>query len=62
MLLNGYHLDQMVGIGLGTYEKVYERIHTKINKLKKAEGLEAKIRQAEENLRKNRDQLQKEMR
>jgi len=52
----------MVGIGLGTYEKVYERIHTKINKLKKAEGLEAKIRQAEENLRKNRDQLQKEMR
>ena len=62
LLLSGYHLDEMVGVGLGTYEKVYSRIHDKINKIKKAEGLEAKIRQAEENLRKNRNQLEKEMR
>ena len=62
LLMNGYHLDEMVGVGLGTFEKVYARIDARLQRDKKAQGLEAKIKQAEENLRKNRDQLQRELR
>lgn len=62
MLMNGYHLDEMVGVGLTTYNNVYKRIQGKHDLAKKREGLEGRIKQAEENLKKNRDSLQREMR
>ncbi|GMH51543.1 hypothetical protein TL16_g01034 [Triparma laevis f. inornata] len=62
MLMNGYHLDEMVGVGLTTYNNVYKRIQGKHDLAKKREGLEGQIKQAEENLKKNRDSLQREMR
>jgi hypothetical protein len=62
MLMSGYHLDEMVGVGLNTYNKVYKRIQDKQELIKKKDALEGRIRQAEENLKKNRDQLEREMR
>jgi hypothetical protein len=62
MLLKGYSLDDMVGVGSIVFHKVYERINKKHDRANKMQGLSAKIAQAEENLRRNRTQLEREIR
>ncbi len=62
LLLSGYSLDEMVGVGLSTYSKVYARIDRRLKRQSKMEGLQAKIVQAEETLRKHRTQIEREIR
>jgi len=59
LLMSGYDLDEMVGIGLKTYDKAYGRIAAK-KKLKEQQGaLQDKIDMAEENLKKRQGEMKR---
>ena len=62
MLLKGYSLDEMVGVGSIVFGKVYERLDAKHGRSTKMQGLSDKIAQAEENLKRNRTSLEREIR